>query len=56
VAEPTRLDKGFRVEANPESYVMNLIQLIRHAQEASPGTPASLPEWGLGSAEYEIVR
>jgi secreted trypsin-like serine protease len=59
VADPARLDKGFGVEANPQSYLMNLIQLIRNAQESTgPGGEATVspPDWAMGSADYEIVR
>jgi secreted trypsin-like serine protease len=59
VADPGRIRKGFGVEANPESYVMNLIQLIRNAQGSNASGVAEsgpLSDWAVGSADYEIIR
>jgi secreted trypsin-like serine protease len=57
----TDLDKGFEVKANPrsQSYLMNLIEQIRIAQGTKGfGIVATgpLPDWAMGSDEYEIVR
>jgi secreted trypsin-like serine protease len=61
VADPQEINKGFEVKANPksQSYLMNLIEQIRISQGAKGfGIAASgpLPDWAIGSVEYEIVR
>jgi secreted trypsin-like serine protease len=61
IADPQEINKGFEVKANPQSqsYLYNLIEQIRIALGAKGFTvspTASLPDWAIGGADYEIIR
>jgi secreted trypsin-like serine protease len=61
VADTDQISKGFEVKANPQSqsYIMNLIDQIRIAQGLkgfAVKASSPLPDWAMGSTEYEIVR
>jgi secreted trypsin-like serine protease len=61
VTDPEEIGKGFEVKANPQSqsYLMNLIEQIRIAVGARGFvvTPTgSLPDWAMGTTDYEIIR
>jgi secreted trypsin-like serine protease len=61
IADPDEINKGFVVKANPQSqsYLLNLIEQIRIALGANGVAvmpTGSLPDWAMGTADYEIVR
>ena len=48
--------KGLVPVNTPTNYLMNLVEQVSAAVGKRGGGDAGMKEWGLGTADYEIVR
>jgi hypothetical protein len=48
--------KGFAPVNTPTNYLMNLVQQVTSAVRGRSSGDPQMKDWGLGVAEYEIVK
>jgi hypothetical protein len=56
VGDAERITKGFEPVNTPVNYLMNLVQQVATEAAKRSAVDGQLAEWGLGVANYEIVR
>jgi metacaspase-1 len=56
VGDAERITKGFVPVNTPVNYLMNLVQQVVTEAAKGSAVDGQLAEWGLGIANYEIVR
>jgi secreted trypsin-like serine protease len=56
VGEKTHVAKGLVPVNTPTNYLMNLVEQVSAAVGKRGGGDAGMKEWGLGTADYEIVQ
>ena len=55
VGDRQRMTRGFEAVNTPTNYLMNLVQQVALLVKGRSGDP-QLEDWGLGVADYEIVK
>jgi secreted trypsin-like serine protease len=55
VGDKQRMTRGFEAVNTPTNYLMNLVQQVASLVKGRGGDP-QLKDWGLGVADYEIVK
>jgi secreted trypsin-like serine protease len=56
LVDDTHKARGFEAVTTPTSYVMNLVQNVKVAIGDQTRTNTQMTNWGLGVADYEIVK
>jgi secreted trypsin-like serine protease len=56
IGDKVHMAKGFEPVQAPTSYLMNLVQQVVVAAGGRSSGDAQMKGWGLGAADYEIVR
>jgi hypothetical protein len=56
VTDKQHVAKGFAPVNTPTNYLMNLVQQVASAVRGRSGGDPQMKDWGLGVAEYEIVK
>ena len=51
-----RIAKGFAPVNTPTSYLMNLVQQVSAFVGRRRSDDPQMKDWGLGTADYEIIR
>jgi secreted trypsin-like serine protease len=56
VADKEHMGKGFAPVSTPTNYLMNLLQQVTSTISRRGAGDPHMKDWGLGTADYEIVR